>query len=297
MGEAAAREPSMEDILSSIRKIIAEEGDDAGARERRSEQQPEGQYYSETESVQPVIEDELVATPAPQSEVAPSLQAEVPIDPGQPQAPVFDTGSGQMGMNDGAAAEPTAATVNVELDEETVQMPGTHETAEPTVTEEATPQMTSRSLADIAASAKAMDHVPSPSPAMVEPSAAPVVAEEPMPASAQQADVHVSEPSVSEKPADVEMAQAIPAPVSATEVPGGSETAQEGAFKGALMSPRVDGAVSDSFDRLKRSMMDDLEAKTESILRPMLREWLDENLPNLVERLVREEIERVARGN
>ncbi|MBX4420684.1 DUF2497 domain-containing protein, partial [Mycobacterium tuberculosis] len=28
----------------------------------------------------------------------------------------------------------------------------------------------------------------------------------------------------------------------------------------------------------------------------LLQDWLDNNLPNLVERLVREEIERVARG-
>jgi cell pole-organizing protein PopZ len=32
------------------------------------------------------------------------------------------------------------------------------------------------------------------------------------------------------------------------------------------------------------------------MLRPMLSDWLDDNLPKLVERLVREEIERVARG-
>jgi cell pole-organizing protein PopZ len=31
------------------------------------------------------------------------------------------------------------------------------------------------------------------------------------------------------------------------------------------------------------------------MLRPMLKDWLDENLPPLVERLVREEIERVSR--
>jgi len=29
----------------------------------------------------------------------------------------------------------------------------------------------------------------------------------------------------------------------------------------------------------------------------MLTQWLDDNLPTLVERLVREEIERVSRGN
>lgn len=32
------------------------------------------------------------------------------------------------------------------------------------------------------------------------------------------------------------------------------------------------------------------------LLRPMLQDWLDKNLPTLVERLVREEIERVVRG-
>ena len=34
----------------------------------------------------------------------------------------------------------------------------------------------------------------------------------------------------------------------------------------------------------------------EEMLRPMLTQWLDDNLPTLVERLVREEIERVSRG-
>jgi cell pole-organizing protein PopZ len=32
------------------------------------------------------------------------------------------------------------------------------------------------------------------------------------------------------------------------------------------------------------------------MLRPMLKQWLDDNLPAVVERLVRAEIERVARG-
>jgi cell pole-organizing protein PopZ len=32
------------------------------------------------------------------------------------------------------------------------------------------------------------------------------------------------------------------------------------------------------------------------MLRPMLKVWLDDNLPGLVERLVRAEIERVSRG-
>ncbi|MEM0900814.1 MAG: DUF2497 domain-containing protein, partial [Pseudomonadota bacterium] len=40
----------------------------------------------------------------------------------------------------------------------------------------------------------------------------------------------------------------------------------------------------------------DLKETTEELLKPMLAEWLDENLPSMVERLVRQEIERIARG-
>ncbi|WP_408962511.1 DUF2497 domain-containing protein [Oceanibaculum nanhaiense] len=38
-----------------------------------------------------------------------------------------------------------------------------------------------------------------------------------------------------------------------------------------------------------------LESLTKEVMRPMLKEWLDKNLPHIVERLVREEIERIAR--
>ena len=39
-----------------------------------------------------------------------------------------------------------------------------------------------------------------------------------------------------------------------------------------------------------------LEDLVQDMLRPMLKSWLDENLPGMVERLVRAEIERVTRG-
>ena len=39
-----------------------------------------------------------------------------------------------------------------------------------------------------------------------------------------------------------------------------------------------------------------LEDLVREMLRPMLKSWLDDNLPGMVERLVRAEIERVARG-
>jgi uncharacterized protein len=39
-----------------------------------------------------------------------------------------------------------------------------------------------------------------------------------------------------------------------------------------------------------------LQKYAQEMLRPMLKQWLDDNLPVIVERLVRAEIERVARG-
>jgi cell pole-organizing protein PopZ len=53
------------------------------------------------------------------------------------------------------------------------------------------------------------------------------------------------------------------------------------------------GELSEAFSASRRRSFDDI---AEEMIRPMLQDWLDNNLPVLVERLVREEIERVARG-
>jgi cell pole-organizing protein PopZ len=67
-----------------------------------------------------------------------------------------------------------------------------------------------------------------------------------------------------------------------------------------LVSPSTDASVASSFHSLATSMFlrdSDLIARTaREMLRPMLKQWLDDNLPVTVERLVRAEIERVARG-
>ena len=68
----------------------------------------------------------------------------------------------------------------------------------------------------------------------------------------------------------------------------------------ALMSARTTAAVDMAFNTLAHTVLvqnsrtlDDL---VREMLRPMLKAWLDDNLPNMVERLVRAEIERVSRG-
>jgi uncharacterized protein len=69
----------------------------------------------------------------------------------------------------------------------------------------------------------------------------------------------------------------------------------------ALLSEGADAAVSGAFGRLGATVAAGSGPKTlediaKEMLRPMLKAWLDDNLPDLVERLVRAEIERVSRG-
>lgn len=67
-----------------------------------------------------------------------------------------------------------------------------------------------------------------------------------------------------------------------------------------LISRNTDAAVSAAFSSLANTILTHnartLEDLVGDMLRPMLKTWLDDNLPVIVERLVRAEIERVARG-
>jgi cell pole-organizing protein PopZ len=67
-----------------------------------------------------------------------------------------------------------------------------------------------------------------------------------------------------------------------------------------IMSNATAAAVDSAFNALAQTVLvqnaKTLEDLVKDMLRPMLQHWLDNNLPTLVERLVRQEIERVARG-
>ncbi|WP_269930035.1 PopZ family protein [Aminobacter sp. HY435] len=98
-------------------------------------------------------------------------------------------------------------------------------------------------------------------------------------------------------------ALAAPQPVVATPPaasPVEAAPAIEAAGKAAIISEQparqvtaAFGELNDAYAARSRKSFDEIAA---DMLRPMLQDWLDNNLPTLVERLVREEIERVARG-
>ena len=68
-----------------------------------------------------------------------------------------------------------------------------------------------------------------------------------------------------------------------------------------LVSTATTASVANAFNILSHTILTQnartLEDLVREMLKPMLKVWLDDNLPPLVERLVRAEIERVARGS
>jgi len=111
---------------------------------------------------------------------------------------------------------------------------------------------------------------------------------------------------------DLTESMAAPAAPVAPEPPGsfrGIDTQSDVMFKEPAERPRVDrsllsastsAAVDSAFNTLSESILVQnartLEDLVREMLRPMLKAWLDDNLPGLVERMVRAEIERVSRG-
>jgi hypothetical protein len=67
-----------------------------------------------------------------------------------------------------------------------------------------------------------------------------------------------------------------------------------------LISSETVKAVDSAFNTLAHTVIGQnartLEDLVREMLRPMLKSWLDDNLPGMVERIVRAEIERVSRG-
>lgn len=90
-----------------------------------------------------------------------------------------------------------------------------------------------------------------------------------------------------------------PAAGEATGAPPPAE-GPSSTMPGGLMSQEASAAVDAAFSSLAHTVLlhnaRTLDDVVKELLRPMLKAWLDDNLPSLVERLVRMEIERVSRG-
>lgn len=104
--------------------------------------------------------------------------------------------------------------------------------------------------------------------------------EEPMPPPTAPRPMPVEQPVV---PSFVMPAPAAPSPPSERLISDNADRAATASF----------GALTNTILTRNARTLDDL---MQDMMRPMVKQWLDDNLPTVVERLVRAEIERVARG-
>jgi cell pole-organizing protein PopZ len=220
MSQAAkAQEPSMEEILASIRRIIA---DDDG--------------------VKPAAKPEAKAPEVKAPDVKPAAKASEP-----PPA---------------AKAPPPAAMKQDDID---AMLAGLDEAPAPVPPPAPEPE------ADVLELTEAMQAPAAPAFRKIDGSQDVVFDEEPEPAPRPRA----AEP---------------PRPAPAPSPPMAEH----------IISSATAAAVDSAFNALAHTVLvqnaKTLEDLVKEMLRPMLQHWLDNNLPTLVERLVRQEIERVARG-
>jgi len=220
---AKSQEPSMEEILASIRRIIAD--DDANKTAPRPAEPPP-----------------QAAAPAPAARPAPPPQAPPRGTPPEPS------------LDEAEVAEPDSEPMADVEDQASDILDLTEQMAAP---------------------------MPQPAPA-------------PKPAPQFRTidgsfDVSYDE----EKPAPQ-------MPMPEARAPSDDNQYRGEARSNQLLSSVTSAAVDSAFNTLAQTVLVQnartLEDLVREMLRPMLKAWLDDNLPGMVERLVRAEIERVSRG-
>lgn len=272
-----AREPSMDEILASIRKIIeSNEPGIPGFPANDLGHAPDDAYRADraydddnAEDIHLTIDEEVMVAEF-EAEVQ---QRAVPAEP-QLREPQQETAKPAVS----AATPPlsladVAARVRAASERHSSAPHREPEVASATAARSDNPLVTSRMAPQSAEPSRSIEPAPPASTQLAVAGAAkPEMQEASAPSPA------VSEPVVQSKPVAVIAEKEVAAIVS----PAVSEQVARSFGDLALA---VDSSARRSFDEI-----------AEDMLRPMLQEWLDDNLPTLVERLVREEIERVARG-
>ena len=313
--EVSAEEPSMDEILANIRKIIA---DDEEAQHREADRA----NFEHPADASNVNADDV-------NEVESAVVAESDVT-AEPEA-MFESAAAQTVTVDDAMLAELEQQVISEVAEELSAPPETVRSAEIEAPHsiELMEQPTLEDEAEAAASSADL-------PAEPTTAAAPVTETQPT----QQADLATEPASPSEAAPEAESkavsssedlqarAEQVREELGLTTAAAGNLTleqrleryrvrgkmrAAERAAEEAEDSETLRDAVQASIDAapagaapavsakdVAKALLDEntslLTGQMEEFMRPVIRQWLSENLAGLVERLVREEIERVSRG-
>jgi uncharacterized protein len=115
-----------------------------------------------------------------------------------------------------------------------------------------------------------------------------------------QSDVVFTDPPAQPEPRTFEEPRVAEEPHVAEEPRRQQAAPQPAMIDRSLMSSHTSAAVDSAFNALAQTVLIQnartLEDLVREMLRPLLKSWLDDNLPGMVERIVKAEIERVARG-
>jgi hypothetical protein len=92
-----------------------------------------------------------------------------------------------------------------------------------------------------------------------------------------------------------------PAPEEAPPLPAAPAEADDAAPSPTLVSDTAAAAAASAFGKLTQVISMPAEGRTledvvRELLRPLLQQWLDDNLPAIVQQTVQAEVERIARG-
>ncbi len=231
-----APEPSMEEILSSIRRIISDDSETPSSGEEASSAAPAPEPVSTPEpeaSVELVAEVEEVAEPEPEMDMAMAMEVAEEVKEPAPEPADEDDDIFELTN----VVEPVESDSDFEV-------------------------------ADCGADIE--DDI-------------------------EFVSVETEEPEEPEEPEIMALPELGPEPVLAAETPAESDAADR------LVSDNVGVAAAASFGDLANTLLSrgdsasTVEELVQEMLRPLLKGWLDANLPTLVEKLVSEEIERIAR--
>jgi cell pole-organizing protein PopZ len=251
---AKVQEPSMEEILASIRRIIADDEAKPAAAEKPASPPPAPAKpdapAAASAAKAPAMKD------IPPSAIAPAAKPAAPKPAPPPPA---------------AAPEPAVSNSQDDIDAMLASL------------DAATPEAEIRPPQPDGEVFELTDEMALPDPA-------------PPPAALSASSFHKIDPQDDIEFTESASARALRPP--AYEPPPFESAAAPAPQQ--ILSRTTVSAVESAFNSLANTVLSNnartLEDLVKEMLRPMLKSWLDDNLPGLVERIVKAEIERVSRG-
>jgi cell pole-organizing protein PopZ len=275
---AKVQEPSMEEILASIRRIIA----DDEAKPPAADNKPAAPAAAAAPAPPPAPVKPAAAAPPPKPAPKPAM-ADIPPSKIPTTVAAPEKKAAAPAPTPAPAPSPPAPAESASNNQDDIDalLNGLDEATSPEEIRPPQPEPEPEPEPEVF---ELTDDMAVPNVAPPQPSFQKVDPQDDLEFAESAASRAINRPSAYEPPA-FERQPFDPAP---------------SAPAGPILSKTTVSAVESAFNTLAHTVLSNnartLEDLVKEMLRPMLKSWLDDNLPGLVERIVKAEIERVSRG-